>query len=171
MYGLFPPVMEIVRACLPSADVYALHVVKRGCTRHVSTSCIDEGTVRKLVLGTVVVQTSWEEEVYQVLPNWHSCSNTINGPRRLVLDEVGPFSAVLGERVAAGIPLVVPERDLVCLHNLIRGVSYSNFFGVEPYGVVDYLRIRLKSGRNAKVLEKFPGWNAVSGKSDVLTAW
>ena len=129
--------MESVRACLSSSDVHALHVVKRGCTRHVSKSCIVEGTVRNIVVGTVVVETWWEEDVCQVPANSHSCSNTTNGPRALVFDDVGPFSAVLAQKVLGGIPLMVARMDLDWLHNLIRGVSYSHFFGVEPYGVAD----------------------------------
>ena len=58
-----------VRACFASADVYALQVVKPGCTMDISMSCIDEGTVRNIVLGTVVVETSWEEDFCQVLAN------------------------------------------------------------------------------------------------------
>ena len=125
----------------------------------------------EIFLWTVVVDTSWEENVCQVLANWNLCSNRINGPRTLVGDEVKPFSVVVAQKVVGGIALVVLRKDLDCLHNLIRGVSYSHFFGVELYGVVECLRIRLESEQKAKILEKFPGLNAVSSSCDVLIAW
>ena len=92
----------------------------------------------------------------QVPANWRSCSNTINGPRASVVDEVRTFPAVLSRKVIGGILL-----DLDWLQNLVHGVSFSHFFGVESYGVVVYLRIRLEASRNAKFLEKFPGLNVV----------
>ena len=150
--------MQSVQACLSISDVYALHMVKRGCTMHVSMSCLDKRTVRNIVLGTFVVEALWEEDVCQVLANWRSLSNTINGPRASVVDEVGPFSAVLARNVLGGIPLVMPRMDLDWLHTLIRGVSYSHFFGMEPYGVVNFLRIRPESGWNAKILAKSLAW-------------
>ena len=134
-------------------------------------SCIQEGTVRNIVLGTVVVETSWGENMCQVLVNWHSCFITIYGPRVLVVDEVRPLFEVLAQKVIGGIPLVVPRIDLDWLHNLVRGVSYSHFFGVELHGVVDYLQIQLESGRNAKILEKLPGLNAVSIKGVGVNCW
>ena len=135
LYGLFPLVGESVRACLSKSDVYAFHVVERECTTHVSINCIEEGTVRIIVLGTVAFETSWEEDVSQVLTSWHACSNTINGPRVLVVDEIGPFSAVLSQKVVDGMPLVVPIMGVDWLRNYVRGVSYRHFSGVEPYGV------------------------------------
>ena len=53
MYGLFPPVVQWVQACLSILDVFALHVVKLGYITHVSMSCIDDRTVRKVVTGNV----------------------------------------------------------------------------------------------------------------------
>ena len=151
--------------------MYALHLVRRGCTTHVSMSCIDVTNNQNSVLGTVVVVTSWEEDVCQVLANWHSCSNTITGTGALVVDEVGPFSVVPDQKVVGGIPLFVLRMDLAWLHNLFRRVSYSHFFQLEPFGVVDYLRICLESVRNPKILKKIPGLNAVSNNCGVFFAW
>ena len=151
LYGLFPLVVESVWAWLSSSDVYALHVVKRRCTTHILMSCIDERSVRNIAMGTVVVETSREKDVCQVLQNWHSWWNTFCGPRVLVVDEVGPFSTVFSEKLVGGVTLVVPKIDLDRLHNLVRWVSYSHVFLVEPYGVVIYLRIPLESGRIAKL--------------------
>ena len=92
----------------------------------------------------------------QVLANWHSFSNTINGHRVSVVDVVGPFPAFLSQKVVGGIPL-----DLDWLHNLVRGVSFSHLFEAQLYGVLVYFRIRLESGQNAKLLENFLGLNAV----------
>ena len=166
-----PLIVESMRACLSSSGVYALLVVKQGCTVLVLISCIDEGTVRNIVRGTVLFETSWEEDVCQVLANHLSWSNTINGPRACVVDNVRPFSAVLTQKVVGGILLILPRLNLDWLQNLIRGVNYRPFFGVELHGLVDYLRICLESGRKAKVLGMFPGFNAISIKCGVLTAW
>ena len=130
LYGLFPLVVESVWACFSSSDLYALHVhvVKRGCTTHILMSCFDEGSVRNIAMGTVVVETSREKDVCQVLANWHSWSNTICGPRVLVVEVVGPFSTVLSEKVVCGVLLVVSKMDLDRLHKLVRGVSTATFF-------------------------------------------
>ena len=80
--------------------------------------------------------------------NWHSCSNMINGPRVLVVVEVGPLSAFVSQKtvikVVGGIELVVPKMALESLQNLIRGLSYRQFFGLGLYGVVNDLLIRLQ---------------------------
>ena len=52
-------------------------------------------------------------------------------------------------------------RDLDWLHNLIRGISYKKFYGVEAYGMMDFFRLSMESARTAKVMEKFSGLNAV----------
>ena len=168
LYGFLLLVVESVRAYITSSDVYGLHVVKRGCATHVSMICTHQGTVRNIVLGTVVVETTWEEKVCQVLANWHSCSNTTNRPRAIILVEVGPFSVVLARKVVGGIPLVVPRIDLHWLHNLIHGGELQPLFGVKPYGVVDYLRIHLDSGRNEGV-RTMVKWTVVF--SEVYVLW
>ena len=89
----------------------------------------------------------------------------------LMVDKVGPFPAVLAQKVLGGIPLVVSSMDLNWLQNLFRGVNYNNFFGVELYGVVDYLPISLGSSRNAKLLEKIPRVNAVSINYNCVGWW
>ena len=122
-YGVFPLFVESVRAFLSSSDMYALHMVKWGSTTPISVSCIEEATIRNIVLGTVVVARSWDEDVCELLANWHSCFNTINGPRVLVVDKVEPFSEVLPEKVVGGLPLVVLRRDLYWQDNLVRAVS------------------------------------------------
>ena len=62
--------MQNERPCLASADVYAFHDVKWGCTTHISIRYIVEGTVRNILLGIVV---SWERHLCQGLANKHSC--------------------------------------------------------------------------------------------------
>ena len=57
--------------------------------------------------------------------------------------------------------VVVPGMYPDWLHILVREINYSHYFGVERYGCVNYLWIRLESGRNAKNLKKFFGFNAV----------
>ena len=106
-----------------------------------------------------------------MLANWHSRCNTIKGTRVLTVDKVGHFSAVLAQKVLGGIPSVMFRMDLNRLQNLFRGVNYSLLFGVELYGVVDYLPISLGSGRIAKLLEKFPRVNAVSIKYNYVGLW
>ena len=96
-------------------------------------------TVQNLVFGNVVVETSWEKDVCQVLAYWHWYSNTINGPFALVVDDVGSLTMILSHKAVGGIPLVVPRMDLVWLHSLVRGVDYSHIFGLEPSGVFTYL--------------------------------
>ena len=92
----------------------------------------------------------------QLLAKWHSCSITINGHWALAVHEAGPSSAVPAQKMVGGISLVMSRMDLDWLQNLFRGVNYSQFFGVEPHGVVDYSRILLESGRNGKIMEKLP---------------
>ena len=105
-----------------------------------------------------------DEDLYQVLDNWHKYWNTINGPRVLVVDKVGPFSTVFlqkVQKVVGVIPLVEPRMHLDYLNNLIREMSYSHYFEVGTCGCVDYLKIGLESGRNSKNLKKLSRFNAV----------
>ena len=85
LIGLFLLIVESVLVCLSSLDVFALHMVKRRCATHILMNCVDEGTVKDIVLGTVVVETSWGEHVCQVLvlvfehKQWTSFADCLRG--------------------------------------------------------------------------------------------
>ena len=86
----------------------------------------------------------------------------MEGQDVLVVDEVGELSVGLASAIVLDSPVVVTPVDLDWLHILMRGVSYRNFYGVEAYGVVDFLRLKMESARTAEVMEKIPGLNAVN---------
>ena len=79
-----------------------------------------------------------------------------------MVDKLGELSVGLAAAIVLDSPVVVTPVDLEWLHNFMRGVSYKNFYEVEAYGVVEFLRLRKESARTVKVMEKFPGLNAVN---------
>ena len=108
------------------------------------------------------------ENLCQVLVHWHCCSKRIFEHFVLIVNEVGPFPVVPHQVVVGNIP-IVPRLGLDWLKISIRGVNYSQMFGLVPYGMVDYLRIRSAWGRKTETLQRFSGLNAVS--MNLLVLW
>ena len=141
-----------------------------------SLSCIDQGTVRKIVVCSVIVEASWGEET------WFALSLLRHRGKRTYAKFVqfGTRASTLWtdleycgwrryddshrfwlQRLVADNSLILSIMDLDWLHNLVRWVGCGHFFGLEPYISVVYLRIRPEPRPNAKLLEKFPGRSAV----------
>ena len=133
--------------------------------------CVEDEVVCTVVLGSVVIESGWEEDVVGLLVGWHSCVPSVRGPKLLVVDEVSDLWAGLASATVQGSPLVVTPVDLDWQHNLIQGVSYKSFYGVEAYGVVGFLRLRMESARTAKVMGKFPAMNAVNMNLFFFVRW
>ena len=117
--------------------------------------------MRNEVLGSVVVGSEWQEDMAGLLAGWNSRVPSVKGPEVLMVDEVSDLPAGLASSTVQGSPVDGTRVDLDWLHNLIRGVSHQNFCGAEAYSVVDLLRLRMESARTVRVMEKFPGLNAV----------
>ena len=74
---------------------YALHMKRSGCQTHVSLACVEDEDVRTVVLGSVVVESGWEEHVAGLVAGCHSCVPAVKDPEVLVVEEVGNLSAAL----------------------------------------------------------------------------
>ena len=99
----------------------ALNVKCSGCQSHVVLSYIEDENVRTVVLGSVVVESSWEGDVAELLPGWQLCVPSVKGPEVLVVDEVHEISAGLASAIVQGSLAVVKPVGVICLHNPIRG--------------------------------------------------
>ena len=62
-YGLFSLVVWQKKDCFSRTILYALHVKRLGCHAQVVLACIEEADVRTVVLGSLVVESGWEEDV------------------------------------------------------------------------------------------------------------
>ena len=162
MYGLFPLVVGELAGVLGKKGLYGLHLTRAGRVVSLVATFLSDDFPRSVVLGCVLLESSWEEDVVTLLARWHSVVDSVCGPAVLVVDEVDSFATKLGAGIVQDDPVVVGRLDVACLHDVVRGVSHRFFYGVEPYSVVDYLKLRMGTARKAKVLEKFPGLSAVS---------
>ena len=129
-----------------------------GSPRVISWICIDDGTVRNVVSGTIVNEGSWEEVFCQLLIIDTALTQSTDLMCVLWL-KLGPFLRFCLTRCK--LHFTGCAQNVSGLNFLWSGVTCSHLFGVELYAVVKYTPNRLESGRNCKVLEKIPGLNAV----------
>ena len=85
LYGLFPLVMENMMDYLSGTFPYAFHKKRSGCQAHVVVACIEEEDIWTVMLGSVVVESGWEEGVAGLLSRWHWCVSSAKAQKYLLL--------------------------------------------------------------------------------------
>ena len=70
-----------------------------------------------------------------------ACFPAVNCPQHSVVDEIGQLSAGFSSATVKGNPAVLTRVDEETLQKVIRGVSHGNYYGVEAYGVLDFLQL------------------------------
>ena len=118
--------------------------------------------VKTIVLGVVVGGTGWEKRMLDtVVPVLLSLPHA-SSMRAYSTELDTRIGYALAASVGIVDPLVVGRVTQVWLFDLVRKHFLAEFVGLDPLSVLDYLRVRLASVVQERVLDRLPRLKQVS---------
>ena len=162
MYGLFPFVVEQFRALVDESNCVGVSVTRRQGRWRVDCHAISESGVRSLVLCVVPLGVDCEKRIIELTVPLLSCCLDFKNFVAVTVDR----GTRLGRAVAACLTsqkVVVAQRFHVdWVMEKMRRRFVTDFQGLEPFSVLDYLTWRLLPVVDDPVFDQFPNLRRVS---------
>ena len=161
-YGLYRFVVEQLDELIARGKGASVSIRRHEADWLCECHVVCDYAVKTIVLGVVVGGTGWEKRmldnvvpVLLILP--HASSMRVYSTES---------DTRIGYALAASVgivdPLVVGRVTQVWLFDLVRKHFLAEFVGLDPLSVLDYLRVRLASVVQERVLDRLPRSRQVS---------
>ena len=137
-------------------DSAVLRISRVGGRYELSCLWVEEDRLRRHVWGMCSIRDGWPKELFGHLATVLSCVTASFQPKTLSFEcDESDVQSVAGA-FDDHVPALVPNLGEDWLLQLIRNESQRCFHGLEPIGVLRFLRVRLECELGGSLMVKLP---------------
>ena len=166
LYGLYPYVVDQLSDLVTLGAYVGVRLTSTGSMWRVDCNLIEGTEVTTVLLGVIRSGEKWQSNLTRLVATTLSCVNSISQLRVICVDEHINVGRAIGSGAVPTVPVVMRVFDVQWVQRVIRSRFTSQFSGLDPYSVLDFLKYRLAGVINDSYFDKLPELRSVSCKKN-----